>query len=150
MLTVLGKANFYAKPKLVFDFMDKRVTTEILVDHVGGSFYKDYTRTSGLKYGITKFGAYPSFGMKKDDWSFNIGAGLYYAMDSENNDGELFFYPRANATLKVVGDLMQFYLGIDGDLEQHSYRNFTNENPYVSPTLTIAPTDKQFDGLCRS
>lgn len=139
------ESRFYALPKLAFDFMDKRVVTEITADYVGGSFYKDYSRTTSLKYGVTKLGVSPSFGMKKDDWSFNIGAGLYYGMDNENNEGELFFYPRANATLKVVGDLMQFYLGIDGDLEQNSYRDFTNENPYVSPTLTVAPTDKQYD-----
>lgn len=139
------ESRFYAMPKLAFDFMDKRVVTEITADYVGGSFYKDYSRTTSLKYGVTKLGVSPSFGMKKDDWSFNIGAGLYYGMDNENKDGELFFYPRANATLKVVGDLMQFYLGIDGDLEQNSYRDFTNENPYVSPTLIIAPTDKQYD-----
>lgn len=139
------EGRFIAKPKLAFDFLEKRVTTEITVDHVGGSFDKDYTGTNTFKYGVTKLGVSPSFGMKKDDWSFNIGAGLYYASDSENNEGELFFYPRANATLKVVGDLMQFYLGIDGDLEQNSYRDFTNENPYVSPTLIVAPTDKQFD-----
>ena len=139
------ESRFYAMPKLAFDFMDKRVVTEITADYVGGSFYKDYSRTTSLKYGVTKLGVSPSFGMKKDDWSFNIGAGLYYGMDNENKDGELFFYPRANATLKVVGDLMQFYLGIDGDLEQNSNRDFTNENPYVSPTLIIAPTDKQYD-----
>ncbi|WP_309641397.1 TonB-dependent receptor [Flavobacterium sp.] len=139
------ESRFYAKPKLAFDFLDKRVTTEITADYVGGSFYKDYNGVKDIKYGVTKLGVYPSFGMKKDDWSFNIGAGLYYAMDNENSDSELFFYPRANANLKVVGDLMQFYLGIDGDLEQNSYRDFTNENPYVSPTLIIAPTDKQYD-----
>ena len=58
---------------------------------------------------------------------------------------KLFVYPKANASLKVVGDFMIFYLGIDGDLQQNSYRDFTNENPFVSPTLAIAPTDRQFD-----
>ncbi len=137
--------RFYVKPKLVFDFLSKRVTTEIVADYVGGSFSKDYSGTTALQYGVTKLGVAPSFGMKKDNWSFNIGAGFYYAIDNENSDSELFFYPKANATLKVVGDLMQFYLGIDGDLEQNSYREFTNQNPYVSPTLIVAPTDKQYD-----
>jgi outer membrane receptor protein involved in Fe transport len=45
----------------------------------------------------------------------------------------------------VVGDLMIFYAGAEGNLEQNSYLEFANENPFLSPTLNIAPTDKQYD-----
>jgi len=58
----------------------------------------------------------------------------------------LFIYPKINASLKVVGDLMLFYTGLEGGLEQNSYSNFTKEN-VLSPTLMIAPTDKQYDFL---
>jgi hypothetical protein len=30
------------------------------------------------KYGFTNFGIVPSFVMKEDDWTLNIGAGLFY------------------------------------------------------------------------
>lgn len=40
---------------------------------------------------------------------------------------------------------MIFYTGIEGSLNQNSYCDFSNENPFVSPTLAIALTDKQFD-----
>src|SRR5690606_32208 len=30
-------------------------------------------------------------------------------------------------------------------LEQNSYMDFVKENPFLSPTLMIAPTDKQYD-----
>ena len=137
--------RFYAKPKFTFDFLQKAITTELTADYVGGKFDQDYLGITALKYGYTKLGLYPSFGLKKDNWSFSIGAGLYYAIDNENSNSELFFYPRANANLKVVADYMWFYLGIDGDLQQNSYRDFTNVNPFVSPTLAIAPTDKQYE-----
>jgi hypothetical protein len=45
----------------------------------------------------------------------------------------------------VVGDLMIFYAGAEGNLEQNTYSDFVNVNPYLSPTLNIAPTDKQYD-----
>jgi hypothetical protein len=45
----------------------------------------------------------------------------------------------------VVGDFMIFYTGAEGSLDQNSYRDFSNENPYISPTLAIAPSDKQYD-----
>jgi outer membrane receptor protein involved in Fe transport len=44
-----------------------------------------------------------------------------------------------------VGDLMIFYAGADGNLQQNTFRDFTNENPFLAPSLLIAPTSKQFD-----
>jgi hypothetical protein len=45
----------------------------------------------------------------------------------------------------VVGNIMIAYAGAEGGLQQNSYRDFTNQNPFVSPTLLIAPTDSQYD-----
>ncbi|MFN8274047.1 MAG: TonB-dependent receptor [Flavobacteriaceae bacterium] len=137
--------RFVLKPTLNFDMLNKHVTTEFSVDHLSGSFNQDYSGADGFKYSYTNIGVYPSFGMKKDAWSFSIGAALVYGIDSEHSDNELYFYPRANATLKIVDQYMMFYTGIDGGLEQNSYRNFANENLYVSPTLVVAPTDRQYE-----
>jgi outer membrane receptor protein involved in Fe transport len=57
----------------------------------------------------------------------------------------LYIYPQINASYKVVGDLMIFYAGAEGNLEQNTYMDFANENPFVSPTLEIKPSDKQYD-----
>ena len=137
--------RFVVRPTLGFEMFRKYIKTVFTVDHVSGSFNKDYNDASSLKYGYTNVGIHPSFGMRKDDWSFEIGASVVMGIDNENSESELFFYPKANASLKVVGDFMIFFLGIDGDLQQNSYREFTNENPFLSPTLFIAPTDRQFD-----
>ncbi|WP_321538587.1 porin family protein [Flavobacterium piscinae] len=40
---------------------------------------------------------------------------------------------------------MIFYAGADGNLQQNSYREFTNENPFLSPTLWVAPTSRPYD-----
>jgi hypothetical protein len=83
--------------------------------------------------------------MQEDEWFLNIGAAIFYSMDNENSNNKLFIYPQVNASYKVVGDLMIFYAGAEGNLEQNSYLEFANENPFLSPTLNIAPTDKQYD-----
>ena len=139
--------RFYAKPTVTFDVMESAVKTNIIVDYVGGSFKNNYskTNTERLKYGFTNFGIVPSFVMKEDDWTLNIGAGLFYSMDNVNSNNKFLVYPQFNASYKVVGDLMIFYAGAEGNLEQNSYMDFVNENPFVSPTLTVAPTDKQYD-----
>ncbi|MFV8359259.1 TonB-dependent receptor [Flavobacterium sp. LS1P3] len=139
--------RFYAKPTVEFDVMESAVKTNIIVDYVGGSFKKNYsnTNTERVKYGFTNFGIAPSFVMQEDDWTLNIGAGLFYSLDNVNSNNKFLVYPQFNASYKVVGDLMIFYAGAEGNLEQNSYIDFVNENPFLSPTLNIAPTDKQYD-----
>jgi len=139
--------RFYIKPSLQFDIMEESIKTNIIVDYVGGSFDKNYsnTNTEPLKYGFTNFGITPTFVMEEDDWTINIGAGIFYSLDNEKSNNKFFIYPQVNASYKVVGDLMIFYAGAEGNLEQNSYLDFVNQNTYLSPALNIAPTDKQYD-----
>ena len=137
--------RFYVKPSLEFNISDKVIKTNVIVDYVGGSFEKNYSNTKAIKYGFTNFGIAPSFAMQEDDWTLNIGVGLFYSMDAENNDNKFLVYPQINASFKVVGDLMIFYAGAEGNLEQNTYSDFVNENHFLSPTLEIKPTDKQYD-----
>jgi hypothetical protein len=139
--------RFYAKPSLRFAVMEESITTNITVDYLGGSFKNNYanTNTQPLKYGFTNFGISPSFVLIKDDWTLNIGAAVFYSLDTENSKNSFFVYPNITASYKVVGDLMIFYAGAEGNLEQNTYMDFATKNPFVSPTLNIIPTDKQFD-----
>ena len=139
--------RFYIKPSLQFDIMEESIKTNIIVDYVGGSFDKNYsnTNTEPLKCGFTNFGITPTFVMEEDDWTINIGAGIFYSLDNEKSNNKFFIYPQVNASYKVVGDLMIFYAGAEGNLEQNSYLDFVNQNTYLSPALNIAPTDKQYD-----
>lgn len=137
--------RFYVKPSFEFDAFDEKIKTNFIVDYLGGSFEKDFFTTNTIKYGYTNFGIHPSVVINKNDWSVNAGAAVFYSIDNENSKNKLFVYPQINASLKVVGDFMIFYTGAEGSLDQNSYRDFSNENPYISPILSIAPTDKQYD-----
>ncbi|WP_366182801.1 TonB-dependent receptor [Flavobacterium ovatum] len=146
--------RFYVRPTFKFEVGEQAVKTNLIVDYVGGSFEHndDKSNTQAIKYGYTNIGIQPSFVMLKDDWTLNLGAGIFYSMDSENSKGSLYVYPQVNASLKVVGDLMIFYTGAEGSLEQNSYQQFADGNPFLSPTMGdkttagfIKPTDKQYD-----
>jgi outer membrane receptor protein involved in Fe transport len=137
--------RFFVKPSFEFNISDKAVKTNVIVDYLGGSFEKNYSNTNSIKYGFTNFGIAPSFVMNEDDWTLNIGAGLFYSLGTQNSSNKFYVYPQINASLKVVGDLMIFYAGAEGNLEQNTYSDFVNANPYLSPTLFIKPTDKQYD-----
>jgi outer membrane receptor protein involved in Fe transport len=137
--------RFYVKPSFEFNISDKAIKTNLIVDYLGGSFKKNYLNTNSIKYGFTNFGIAPSFVMNEDDWTVNIGVGLFYSLGTQNSSNKFYVYPQINASLKVVGDLMIFYTGAEGNLEQNTYSDFVNANPYLSPTLGIKPTDKQYD-----
>jgi hypothetical protein len=139
--------RFYAKPSFEFDINETAIKTNVVVDYLAGSFEKNYwnTNTNPVKYGFTNFGIAPSYVMQGEDWTLNIGLGLFYSMDLENDNNSFLIYPKIDVSYKVVGDLMIFYAGAVGDLKQNTYSDFVNDNSYLSPTLNIKPTDKQFD-----
>ncbi|WP_298151262.1 TonB-dependent receptor [Flavobacterium sp.] len=137
--------RFYIKPSFDFTINDTKIKTDLIVDYVGGDFSNNYDDTGAIKYGYTNFGVHPSFVINRSDWTIDLGAAAFYSLDLENSNNKFFVYPEINASLKVVGDLMIFYAGAEGGLDQNSYRDLSNQNPFVSPTLSIAPTDRQYD-----
>jgi hypothetical protein len=138
--------RFYLKPTFKVDVMDQSINTNVIIDHVSGSFENNYfkTNTEPLKYSLTNFGIEPSFVVNENDWTLELGAGLYYGLDSENSGNKFYIYPKVNASYKLVGDLMIFYTGVNGSLNQNSYADFVTENPFLSPTLDMRPTSNQY------
>ena len=142
--------RFYLKPTFKVDVMDQSVNTNVIIDHVSGSFENNYAgdNTEPVKYSLTNFGIEPSFVVNENDWTLELGAGLYYALDSENSGNKFYIYPKVNASYKLVGDLMIFYTGVNGSLNQNSYADFVTENPFLSPTLIdMRPSSTQYNAF---
>lgn len=138
-----GENRFYAKPSLEFDVMEEKIKANFIFDYLNGSFAKDYFAVDAIKYGYTNIGFQPSFQINKEDLSINLGATFVYSAASNGGESKFFIYPNVTASYKVVGDLMIAYAGAEGNLKQNSYREFVQENFFVSPTLNIAPTDQK-------
>ncbi len=144
---VFGSAEnrFIAKPSLEFDVMEEKIKTDFIVDYISGSFEKDFFGGSEIKYGFTNLGFQPSIRLQKDDLSVSAGVGFFYSAAQESGESKFFIYPQVTGSYKVVGDLMIAYAGIEGSLKQNSYKEFVDQNFFVSPTLGIAPTDQKYD-----
>ena len=140
-----GENRFFVKPTVGFEVSGQKVNATFVVDYIGGSFEKTYFGGDEIKYGYANFGVQPSFTYQQDDLTVNLGAGLFYSVDNENSDNKFFVYPQVTATYRIVGDVMIAYAGAEGSLKQNSYRDFTQQNFFVSPTLGIAPTDQKYD-----
>jgi hypothetical protein len=139
--------SFLLAPTFKFDVMDESIKTKVFIDYVDGSFKENYlgTNTLPINYGFINLGIEPSFVMNREDWTINVGAGLVYSMGKENNTNKFYVYPSITASYKVVGDLMIFYASAIGNLQQNTYKNLVDENPFVSPTLNIKPTNEMYD-----
>ncbi|TDW52570.1 hypothetical protein EV144_1011261 [Flavobacterium sp. 270] len=138
--------RFYVKPTFKVDVMDQAISTNVIVDHVSGSFENNYAHDNiePVKYSFTNVGIEPTFVIHENDWTLELGAGLFYSADSENSGNKFYVYPKVNASYKLVGDLMIFYTGVNGSINQNSYADLVTENPFLSPTLNIRPTNNQY------
>lgn len=139
--------RFYIKPTFTVDVMDQAIKTNVIVDHVSGSFKNNYAQDNvdRLKYSFTNVGIEPSFVINENEWTLELGAGVFYSADSENSGNKFYIYPKVNASYKLVGDLMIFYTGVTGGLNQNSYADFVNDNPFLSPTLNMRPSSTQYN-----
>lgn len=136
-------------PEFEFPVADETFGIKFKVDYVNGSFanasLNNAENIEGIKYSHLQVGVNPSLTMLRDDLTLNLGVNLVYGLDSEQSDSNFYVYPAVTASYRLLNEVAIVYGGIEGELKQNSYYGFVEENPYVSPTLTIAPTDKQYD-----
>lgn len=137
--------RFVAKPSLEFDLVEQKIRTDFVLDYINGSFDQTYSGGNSFKYGFTNIGFQPSIKINKGDLSMNVGAGFFYSAAQEGGESKFFIYPQVTGAFKLVGDLMVFYAGLEGTLQQNSYHDFVQQNFFVSPTLGVAPTDQKYD-----
>jgi len=127
------------------DIAGELITTKITADVLNGKFDRGYINTAQIDYNLMNFGITPSLLILRDDLTVNLGASFYYALNSETSDNSFYIYPQIQASYRMAGEYFIPYAGLEGSLDQNTYYDFAQENPYVSPTLNITPTDKTYD-----
>ncbi len=138
--------------KIGFDFPvnEEIFGIKVNVDYVNGAFKNASVNSTdniaGIGYSNLQVGVNPSLTMLRDDLSLNLGVNLVYGLDSEISDSNFYIYPAVTASYRLLDETVIAYAGIEGELKQNSYYDFVEQNPYVSPTLTISPTDSKYNG----
>lgn len=142
-----GENRFFIKPDFDFEVMSQKIKADLVVDYVGGSFARMLDVDSELKYSTIIAGIKPSILYQQDDLSVQIGVGVFYATAKINgeSDGKIFVYPNVKASYKLVGDILIAYAGAEGSLQQNSYADFVGDNAFISPTISVSPTDNKYD-----
>lgn len=132
-----------------FPMNEETFNAKVKLDYVGGTFenasVSNADNDNGISYGNLQVGINPSLTMLRDDLSLNLGVNLVYGMDLENSESNFYIYPAVTASYRLLDETVIAYGGVTGELKQNSYYDFVEGNPFVSPTLTIAPTDSQYN-----
>lgn len=144
-----GENRVIFEPTFDFPVGEENFGIKLKVDYVNGSFanadLNNTENTSGINYSHLQVGVNPSLTLLRDDLSLNLGINLVYGLDSERSDSNFYIYPSVTASYRLLDEFAIAYAGVEGELVQNSYYGFVEQNPFVSPTLTIQPTDNQYD-----
>tara|TARA_R100001460_G_scaffold104867_2_gene150895 strand:- start:240 stop:2009 length:1770 start_codon:yes stop_codon:yes gene_type:complete len=139
--------NVSLKPEFSFPLENLTFKIDGDIDYLSGSFDRNYTNTSDINFSYLNAGLVPSITFVNDELSVSLGVAAYVSLDSENSNTDFSLYPRLNASYRLLDETVIVYGGAEGGLQQNTYYNFKEENPYVSPTLFIAPTKKLYEGF---
>jgi len=140
-----GENRFIAKAKIDVPINDIEISTDFKIDYLGGALDRNYVTNDQLNYGNFQIGLSSTYQLKQDDLTLDLGVSLYYLNDKESGDNNFYIYPNITATYSLVNDVLIAYGGLKGGLIQNSYYGFAKENPFVSPTLSITPTDQLYN-----
>jgi len=133
-----------AKSSVDVPVQGELINAEVSIDYLGGSFDRDLENIGEINYGNVSLGLAPSYQMHREDLTLDLGVKFVYFNDTEYSDSKFFIYPNIEASYRLVDEILIAYGGLKGGLIQNSYYDFANENPFVSPSLFITPTDQQY------
>ncbi|MBU2939649.1 TonB-dependent receptor [Lacinutrix sp. C3R15] len=140
-----GENRFLLQTNGDLTIQDLDFNIGLRVDYLGGKFERNYFTDETLNYGNFNVGLSPTYQLVQDDLTLDLGVSLFYLNDTEYGDSKFFIYPNIKASYRMVDEILIAYGGIQGDLIQNTYYDFTQENPFVSPTLFITPTDQKYN-----
>ncbi len=144
-----GESRAILEPGFEVPIGEELFTLKLKMDYVGGNFKNaDISSASQLpeiNYSHLQAGVSPGLTILQDDFTINLGAHLVYGLDVENSENNFYIYPNVSASYRLLDDFVIVYGGVEGQLQQNSYYSFVEENPFVSPTLVIQPTDQQYN-----
>ena len=133
------------QPKFEMDILEEKVKINLSFDYLNGAFRNNSQPINPSEYGFTNIAIQPNFSLLKEDLSLNLGLSLVYSVASDGGKNKFFYYPNVTASYKIFDDNLIGFAGAEGGLIQNSYHDFVQNNNFVSPSLTIIPTDKKFD-----
>lgn len=138
--------NFNTDLDLPIDFISSKLnnlTIKTGLEFLKGKFTNDYTNQNGIDYSIFTAAINPEYKTTLSGFSLKLGAKVFGSFDTENEKTNFLVYPDIQVQKAIVKEYLNIYAGITGDLKTNTYKGFSEENPYISPTLFITQTSEK-------
>lgn len=135
---------------LPIDFINRRLNNlqiKTNLEYLGGSFATDYANQNELNYAIFTTKINPEYKDIFGGFSVKIGAKLFAAFDTENSTNHFLAYPDIKVQKSIIKEKLNAYTGVFGNFHTNTYKNFTNENPFISPTQFITQTAEKYNAF---
>jgi len=144
------EVGFLLKPslKIPLGFISKNLSELELqtnINYLQGEFEQNYLNNSNIKYSFFNLGIHPVYRVNWNKLSIKLGSKIYLTSDIENSLTDILAYPDIEITYPVITNLINFYAGAGGDLYMNSFQKFSEQNPFVSPTLFLTQTNEQYN-----
>ncbi len=139
--------NITAKPEFAFPLTTFTLKVDGDINYLTGSFDRMYFNDMGIDYGFLNAGIAPSLVYVNDDLTLSLGVAGYVGLNTQASESDFYVYPRINVSYRLVDEIFIVYGGVDGGLNQNTYYDYKEENPFVSPTLQIMPTSELYNAF---
>ncbi|MEO1262942.1 MAG: hypothetical protein AAFZ15_29305 [Bacteroidota bacterium] len=88
-----------------------------------------FSDTMELNQTLHNYTVAPSFTYHADMFKVKLGGKII------SNDDEFELFPDIEAVLNLTGNELAVYAGVEGGYKKNSFRNLTDQNPYLHPRL---------------
>ena len=120
------------------------LTVKTGLELLKGKFKNDYATQNELKYSIFTAKINPEYTATFSGFSLKLGAKVFGSFDTENSVNNFLIYPDVHIQKPIIEEFLNIYGGITGDLKTNTYKQFSEENPYISPTLFMTQTSEKY------
>jgi hypothetical protein len=142
--------NFDTDIDLPIDFIYNRLNNLKIsagLELLKGQFTTDYANSTELDYSIFTAKLNPEYKTTFSGFSLKLGAKMFGSFDTENSVNNFLLYPDIHIQKPILKEKLNIYGGITGDLKTNTYKDFTNDNPYISPTIFMTQTSEKYNAF---
>ncbi|MFM1878303.1 MAG: hypothetical protein RLZZ241_1169 [Bacteroidota bacterium] len=146
--TSASESSLHSDFNLEFPVRDYFGTIGTFVDVVQGRMgnapVSELDNSGTFNYGRLQLGIRPGLRFDRKALRLFVGANLVYATDLEIQEGSLYVYPNLSGDINLSDKALVAFASLDGSLTQNSFQDYARQNPFISPTLLIRPTDTKY------
>ena len=141
------ESRFIASPKFNIELPNQTLNVNVGVDYVNTQFSNNQINNVLDKSNYLNLSVAPSIKFFDSNYSLELGVGLTYILGNQNGveDNALAIYPQIKANVDLVPNIVQLYGGAVGGVQQKSYADIVEQNPFVAPSLDLRPTKTAYD-----